>query len=189
MSRRTVGNWSGLAFGLALLAGCSGGGGPPAFEDEVGFHFTPPPGWVERARPAAAGGKTTPPRRGGKQPLPPVGAHGERLLVRYDRLTAGRLAWLRITAADVPERVRPQDLLAPPGSDWQRRGKVEEVSIGDRLALRAAWRGRWQGQDYLNETMAMRGRGRVYLVAASFPASDTSAREEVRRAVAEAVWP
>src|SRR5690348_14692 len=92
---------------LLVLAGCGRGPRPLVYEDEQGFRITPPPGWVERARPSAAPEGTAPSRPRGLAalPLPPLGVPGageERLLVRYDRLTAGRQAWLRVTAADVP---------------------------------------------------------------------------------------
>src|SRR5438094_776934 len=56
--------WSTLAVVLALLAGCGPGRQTPVYQDEEGFHLTPPPGWSERARPAAAPGPTAGQRRG-----------------------------------------------------------------------------------------------------------------------------
>src|SRR5262249_58456550 len=90
--------WAGLRVLLLTLAGCSAQK-QPVYEDKHGFRFTPPPGWVERARDDVL------PNRGGhgrmQVPLPPLGVPGkasqEQLLVRYDRLAPGKMAWLRVT--------------------------------------------------------------------------------------------
>jgi predicted RNA binding protein YcfA (HicA-like mRNA interferase family) len=55
-------------------------------------------------------------------------------------------------------------------------------------ATRAGFTGRWKDQDYLRETVAVRYDEQVYFIAASFPASDTAAREQVRQAVVRAAW-
>jgi hypothetical protein len=60
--------------------------------------------------------------------------------------------------------------------------------VGGRPAARLAFAGRWGGQDYLCETVAVRKGDQVYLITASFPASDATAREQVRQAVAGATW-
>jgi hypothetical protein len=181
-----------------LLAGCGPGIRPPVYQDDQGIRFTPPPGWVERARPdAVAGARGQAQPRGRAHPhvpLPPLGGGGgpagERLLARYDRLTAGRLAWLRLTAADVPPSASPAALLTGrgPGPDWRREADVERLEVGGLPAARVAWSGRWENQAYLNETVAVRKGERVYFVTASFPAADGEARARVRQAVAGAVW-
>src|SRR5262249_31706306 len=50
--------WAWLAIALALLlTGCNSHK-QPAYQNQQGFHFTPPPGWVERARDDALPGKS-----------------------------------------------------------------------------------------------------------------------------------
>src|SRR4051794_14365407 len=74
------GPWADLPLALVLLAGCGGAPQTPAYEDEQGFHMQPPPGWSERARPAAApGGPAQGHRKGEAGPPPPpprAGRHG-----------------------------------------------------------------------------------------------------------------
>jgi hypothetical protein len=181
---------------LVLLIGCGRGQRSPVYQDEQGFRLTPPPGWSERARPAAApGGKAhTGPRGKAGPPLPPLGVPGEttpeRLLVRYDRLTAGHQAWLRVSAADVPAALPLEACLEgrAPAPGWRRESNVEALEVAGLPAARVAFVGRWDDQEFLCETVAVRKGERIYLIAASFPASDGTARAQVRQAVAGATW-
>jgi hypothetical protein len=116
------------------------------------------------------------------------GPDREQLLVRYDRLTAGRLAWLRITAADVPPSTPLTACLSTPAEGWQPEAEMESLEVGGLPAARVAFRGPWEGQEYLNESAAVRKGERVYLFTASFPAADAAAREQVRKAIAAAAW-
>jgi hypothetical protein len=180
---------AGLAVVLAGLVGCGPRGKPLVYQDDRGFRISPPAGWVERARPdAVPGGAQAASRVGREQvlPLPPLGQ--ERLLVRYDRLTAGRLAWLRVSVADVPSTTSLAACLSPPAEGWRAEADVEDLEIGGLPAARVAFLGRWEGQEYLNESVAVRKGERVYRITASFPAGDAEAREQVRQAAAAAEW-
>jgi hypothetical protein len=190
--RRGGVRWIGLAVSLGLVVtGCKSQQ-PPVYRDQQGFRFTPPPGWVERARDDALPAKSG--HRQPDLPLPKLGGPGsagqERLLVRYDRLTAGHLAWLRVTVADLAASTPLQACLSArsPGSNWKRESQVEALEVGGQPAARIAFVGRWGDQEYLCETVGVRQGERVYLVTASFPASDGKAREQVRKAVVEAAW-
>jgi hypothetical protein len=55
-------------------------------------------------------------------------------------------------------------------------------------AARIAFVGRWDQQDYLCETTAVRKGEKVYFITASLPASDSKGLEQVRQAVAGATW-
>jgi hypothetical protein len=182
---------------LVLLAGCGPGRKPLVYEDEQGFRITPPPGWSERIRPAAAPGGAAKGQRGKGQanvPLPPLGGSAggiqERLLARYDRLTAGRQAWLRVTAADVAPSLTLEGCLSDraPRPAWRRESGVESLEVAGRPAARVAFAGRWDNQDYVCETTAVRKGQQMYFITASFPASDATAREQVRQSVAGATW-
>jgi hypothetical protein len=172
-----------------LLAGCNSPA-PPTYRSKEGFRFTPPHGWVERAKDdllPAKPGHTSP-----DLPLPRIGVSGEeRLLIRYDRLTAGHLAWIRVTIADIPSSTALDGCVSAcsPASSWKRESNVEVVEISGRTATRIAFEGRWKDQEYINETVAVRQGDQVYFLTASFPASDIEARAEVRKAVAGATWP
>jgi hypothetical protein len=184
--------WAGLILllTLLLLAGCSSPK-QPAYQDKQGFRFTPPSGWVERAREDAM-----PSRAAHKQPnvpLPPLGVPGksqERLLVEYYRLTAGRPAWLQVTVADAPAPTFLKDCLSAkaPGPNWKREAEVEGLEVSGLPAGRIAFAGRWSDQDYLCETVALLKAEKLYLITASFPAADAVAREQVRKAVDSAGW-
>jgi hypothetical protein len=163
----------------------------PAYQDKQGFRFTPPSGWVERARgdalPAAVH------RRNPNVPLPPLGIPGgeaqEQLLVRYDRLTSGKMAWLRVTAADLPSSMPLDEACLStrtPGPDWRRESAEGNLEVNGLPAARIVFAGRWDEQDYLCETVAVRKAKRVYFITASFPSADATALEQVRQSVAGA---
>jgi hypothetical protein len=183
--------WGGLTIVVTLLAGCNSHQ-QPVYQGKQGFRFSPPPGWVERARDDAL-----PVKAGQKQPdipLPPLGVPGssvqERLLVRYDRLTAGHLAWIRVTAADLPSSTSIKDCASArsPGPDWKRESEEESLEVSGEAAARVAFVGQWNNQEYASESVAVRHGEQVYFITASFPASDSKAREQVRQAVARATW-
>ena len=179
-----------LALGLFGLLGCGQGGQTPAYDDGRGFSFTPPPGWVERAR-DSAGSATRRSHQGQGLPLPPLDGPGRlrtHMLARYDRVTAGRLAWLRLAAAEAPAATPLSAFLRTPGDGWRREGAEENLQVSGQPAARAAFLGQWEGQEYRCETTAVRRAGRVYAITASFPAGDSEAREQVRTAVAGVVW-
>jgi hypothetical protein len=182
--------WSGpLIVALVLTAGCRR---PKelVYQDRRGFRFPPPPGWVERAREDALPARAS--HRQQNLPLPELGGPArpqERQVGRYDRLEGGR-AWLRVSLADVPSSTPLQACLAgcSPGRDWKREADVESLEVGGQPAARVAFTGRWNSQEYVNETVAVRHGEQVYLISASFPTSDNTAREQVRQAIAVATW-
>jgi hypothetical protein len=179
-----------LVVATLLLPGCHSQQ-PPVYRDKQGFRFTPPPGWVERARDDVMPARAA--RRHQDIPLPPLGAAGqapERLLVRYDRLAKGYHAWLRISLADVPASTPLKACLADrtPEPGWKPDPQGDDLEVGGLPAARIACVGRWDGQDYLCETVAVRKGENVYFITASLPASDGAAREQLRRAVAGATW-
>ena len=127
-------------------------------------------------------------------PLPPLGASEnsapERLLVEYYRLTAGSPAWLRVTVAAIPPSTSLKACLLTkgPGPRWKRDSAVEDLEVSGLPAARIVFTGRWENQDYLSETVAVSKDENVYLITASFPASDSRAREQVRQAGVNATW-
>lgn len=191
MIRTLINRWSSLAAVLVLLAGCSAPS-QPVYQNKHGFRITPPPTWVERARDDALPAK--PGRKQPDLPLPPLRANGnaveERMLVRYDRLTAGNLAWMRVSVADVPASTPLKEFVSAnaPGREWKRESEPETLELSGRSAIRIAFTGIWSGQGYINETVAVRHGEQVYFITASFPVSDGTAREKVRKAVAGASW-
>jgi hypothetical protein len=175
-----------------LLTGCNSQK-QPVYQGTQGFRFTPPPGWVQRAREgvlppakAAHGHKNV--------PLPPLDLPGrtahERLLVRYDRLAPGQMAWLRVTVADLLSTTSLPEWLSTetPGPEWKSESEVEQSEVNGLPAARVVFVGRWDNQDYICESVAVRREEQVYVITGSFPASDATAREQVRKAVSSASW-
>lgn len=121
----------------------------------------------------------------------PALAAAERQLVRYDRLTAGDLAWLRVSVADLPDTTPLKDYVSAqsPGSAWKREADAESLTVSGQNAARIAFTGTWNGQQYISETVAVRHGDQVYFLTASFPAADADAREKARQAIAAATWP
>ena len=190
-NHRGTGCRRGAAVTLALLlAGCAAPK-EPVYENGQGFHFAPPPGWVERARDEAMPARAS--RKQQNLPLPPLDVAGnrqERFLVRYDRTSTGHHAWLRVTVADLPSSMPLKGCLSTrlPGRGWKRESEEEELEVGGLPAARIAFVGRWYDRDYLCETVAVRKGDKTYLFSAAFPASDDTAREQVRQAVLRASW-
>jgi hypothetical protein len=175
---------------MFLLAGCNSQK-QPVYEDGHGFRFVPPLGWVERARDGAMPAKSA--HRQQNLPLPPLGVTGnppERFLVRYDRISTGHHAWLRVTVADLPSSTPLKACLSThlPGRGWKQESEEDGLEVSGLPAARIAFVGRWYDQDYLCETVAVRKGEKAYLFSAAFPASDNTAREQVRQAVLRASW-
>jgi hypothetical protein len=174
-----------------LLCGC-GSRNQLSFQSADGLHFTPPEGWVERMR-----GDVAPPNVAIKRnevPLPPIDTSGktvrERLLVRYDRLTSSEHAWLRLSVAEAPASVTTQAFVATklPAASWKRESVSEDFEVAGMPAARIACRGKWNGDEFINESVAVRRDAKIYLISATFPAHDNDAREQVRQAVARTKW-
>ena len=171
-----------------LLIGC-GSSTPSGYQGKQGFRIAPPKDWVERAR-----DDLLPPRAGQKileLPMPKLTPPAEKMLVRYDRLTSGRLAWLRVSEFEsVPTTPLKEWASArSPGAGWKSVGVVEQIEVGGQPAVRVGFKGRWNDQDYANETVAVAQDNRMYLLTASFPAGDEAGREEARASIAGASWP
>jgi hypothetical protein len=173
-----------------LLAGCKSQK-QPVYENKEGFHFVPPPGWVERVRDDALPARVA--QRQQNLPLPPIGVPGsprERFLVRYDRISTSQHAWLRVTVAEIPASSPLKACLSTrlPAQGWKRESEEEGLEVSGLPAARIAFVGRSYDQDYLCETFAVRNGERVYLFSAAFPAPDVTAREQVRQAILQASW-
>lgn len=177
-----------LVLALSLFASCKSAKSPD-YQDESGLRFTPPAGWVERARPATAAGAE---HGRANTPLPKLDSQsGERLLVRYDRLSVDQHAWMRLSVAAVTETMTLEQSLRrrKPGAEWQQTGNVESLQISGKPAARIVWKGKWLKQEYLCESVAVRRGGEVYFLTASFPASEAAIRDQVRQAVGAAILP
>jgi hypothetical protein len=175
---------------LVSVAGCGARAKPP-FQSDKGLRFTPPPGWGQRDREGALPPSVA--QHHTSIPLPALNTPGksaERLIVRYDRVSAGQRAWLRVSIADLPASTSLDDYVAAraPAAGWKRQTLETGGEIGGLPAARAVFTGRFLDQDYISESVAVRRDAQVYVFSASFPASDPTAREEIRKAIEGATW-
>jgi hypothetical protein len=165
---------------VLALAGCGGSPRAPALENgpvyqstREGFRFLVPDGWVQVAR----------------GELPPGTVADERMLVEY-RLLGDQPVALRVTAVDLPPS---EDLVAYltrqlPGEGWRPSAAPEECAAGGVTGTHTAFTGHEGGQPTTREVYAFRRGGRVYLFVGVFAATDTKARQEIRRAVESLSW-
>jgi hypothetical protein len=102
----------------------------------------------------------------------------------------GSHTWLRVTVADVPSSTPLKACLAnrSPERHWKGESEEENLELSGLPAARVAFVGRWDQQDYLCETVAVRKGEKVYFITGSLPASDSTAREQVRQAADNASW-
>jgi hypothetical protein len=105
-------------------------------------------------------------------------------------VTSGYYAWLRVTVADLPTAASLAKLLSTrrPGPNWKRESQDENLEVSGLPAARVAFTGQWHNQDYLSETAVVHKGEHVYLFSVGLPASDNTAREQVRQAVGRATW-
>lgn len=175
-----------------LLGGCTADK-PPLYQDHRGFRITPPSGWALRVREDAMSAHVS--HRQPNLPLPPLGIAGksprEQVLARYDRAIAGAEAWLRVSLVELASSVPLAGFLRnkAPGPKWKQEAAVEQLDLGGLPAARIAWVGRWDDRDYLCESVGVRKGSQVYVITASFPAADATARAQAREAVSSSAWP
>ena len=171
-----------LAAGLLFLCGCQPRPKAPALLDEPvyqndreGFRFLVPDGWIMAAR------EETPPGRVDK----------ERLLVQYRRSSAEREAILEVSLVDLPESTDLAVYLCGPSfsaSRWKPSGPTQSLEINRAAGTRWRFTARVHGSELVKEVTAFRREGRVYFFTVLFAPTDTTAPEQVRRAIGRIVW-
>jgi hypothetical protein len=148
----------------------------PVYQNErEGFRFLVPEVWKQHARAEVPAGPVT----------------KERLLVQYRRLVPGQEATFEVSLADLSAGTDLAAFLGAPsfGVDkWRPTGKAVAVTVNGVSGQRFAFGGRAGKQELQREVVAFRRGERVYFFTTVFPAADTSARDQVRRAVGGLVW-
>jgi hypothetical protein len=172
----------GLIAALLLACSCQPRPRAPALLDEPvyqnereGFRFLVPEGWSMSAR----------------SDLPPGPADKERLLVQYRRSTADRPATFEVSMADLPEGTDLAAYLGGPafGAErWKPSAAPQPLQVGGADATRFRFTARVDGADLAREVTAVRRGGRIYFFTVLAPPADTTAPEQVRRAVGRIVW-
>jgi hypothetical protein len=120
----------------------------------------------------------------------PGRAEEERLLVEYRLLRSDNPAVLRVLVIDLPASYEMVSYLlsAPSGqSPWEMKSQVD-VKINDANGTRYTMdHGRGKDQE-IREVLVMRRRSRDYLFTGMYAASDTKARDQIRRALESLTW-
>jgi predicted Zn-dependent protease len=167
---------------MVLLVGCQARPHPPALHQNLsvfrdareGFRFAPPQGWSQQGRASAS--HDDPAR--------------EYLLVKYQRTSETKMAFLEVCVKDLPPAADLSAYLGErqPTKNWQRGPQPETVEVDHLPALREAFAGAYDKDRYVKEVVAVRRGERVYFFTGTFAASDTQARDQIRQAVTSVVW-
>lgn len=174
----------GLIFlGSVLAAGCTPKPQAPALRndpvyqnDQEGFRFLVPDGWVMVDN----------------SNHPPGPVKKNLALVRYRSRAQTSPATLEVDIIDLPPTTDMAKYLAGPSfgiKQWQPTGAVEPVQTSGLSGERYDFTGRLTGKnDMLKEVVVFRRGERCFLFIGLFPPKDTSARDQIRQAVASTVW-
>ncbi len=172
---------AGLLLAAGVAAGCSQRPHAPALQDELvfhqeqeGFRFLPPQGWLQHARGV----------------VPPGKAETERLIVEYLCPTSMYPASLAVSRIDLPESAALDEFVQGQsfGADkWRKVSAPESLVVNGVPAVRLTFAA-GKGVQIMREVTVFRRGERVYFFNGIFAASDPQARDEVRRAAASVLW-
>ena len=172
---------AGLLLAAVVSAGCSQRPHAPALQDELvfhqeqeGFRFLPPEGWLQHARGV----------------VPPGKAATERLLVEYLCPTSTYPASLEVSRIDLPESTPLDEFVQGQsfGADkWRKVTAPEAIVVNGAPAVRLTFAA-GKGVEMTREVTVFRRGERVYFFNGIFATSDAQARDEVRRAAASVMW-
>ena len=164
------------------LTGCNTRPHAPALDnapiyqnDREGFRFVMPEGWSQRARTDVPAG--TYPK--------------ERLLVAYHQSGSESPAWLEATLADLPEATDLAVFLAEPSygvTEWRLKAGPESIEVTGAAGRRWTFTGREGKNEWIKEVVAVRRGGRTYFFNLLFAPTDTTSRDQGRRAIASLIW-
>jgi hypothetical protein len=171
-----------MAVAAMFVLGCSSEPQAPVLRNEPvyqndteGFRFLTPAGWQQHA----------------KVNVPPGKLDKERLLVQYVRLSSEKGASLDVSMVDLPPTADLTAYLAGPSGgakSWSLKRPIEPVLINGVRGERITLTSRVSNEETTKEVVAFRRGERVYLFTAYFAASDSKARDQVRRTVESTVW-
>ena len=150
-------------------------GDDPVYQnDKEGFRFLVPQGWKITSRSEVPPGKLT----------------KDTTLVNYRRQT-GKGASFLVTANDLPTSTDLADLLAGPSfgvPKWTLTGPPVNLKAGGMDGVRYSFTARSGKEERGKEVFCVRRDDRLYFFLTLYSASDTEARDEVRRLVDSVVW-
>lgn len=147
----------------------------PVFQSDEGFRFLVPEGWIMAARSV----------------VPPGRVKKESLLVQYRRTTDKNQATLEVSLADLSEDTDLTAYLSAPSftaTRWDLIGTPQTLDAGGREGKRYRFGGDIHGGRIDREVTVFRRGGRVYFFTLLHSPGDTSALEQVHRAIGHLVW-
>ena len=171
----------GLVFGL--MHGCGSDPRAPALLNEPvytnmqeGFRFVVPEGWKIQ----------------GRAEFPQKVMKEEHMLVEYRQIRDGKTLSLLVSMVDLPRDASFTDYVTQrlyPPSGW-KIAPAEKLQLGEAPAERLVMTLRTDKdkEGIVREVVAVRKGERVYFFSGSFPAKDTTGRDEIRKAVASLAW-
>jgi len=167
---------------LVVASGCESKPSAPVLSDtpvyqndQAGFRFRVPDGWLQTAN----------------SYLPEGELESERFVVRYQMRTPEQGANLEVLAFnDSPDLDLAEHHAGPSFrvNRWKPVADPEEVTVGEASGVRLVYTARVDGREMTKEVVAFRREGRVYAFVGLFSSTDDKARQQIRRAVESIVW-
>ncbi len=166
---------------MMMLPGCGPkprapvlGDDPVYQNDQEGFRFLVPQGWKVTSR----------------ADTPPGKLKKEMILANYRKQT-GKGASFLVTVTDLPTSTDLAEHLAGPSygvAKWNASGPPVKLKAGGVDGVRYTFKARAGKEERAKEVFSVRRDERVIVFMTLYSASDTEARDEVRRVVDSVVW-
>ena len=165
-----------------LLFGCDSGPKAPALRDspvfyskQEGFRFLVPEGWKQSAHGV----------------LPAGALKGEVLFAQYRMPTSQQAALLDLLCYEEGTHASPQEYHAGPSHgvrEWKAAEPPDTIEVHRVPAERLVYSAAIGTVPMIKEVFAYSRNGRVYSFIGLYAESDSTAREELRRAMQSIVW-
>ncbi|MFG0335191.1 MAG: hypothetical protein ACF8TS_17680 [Maioricimonas sp. JB049] len=172
-----------LLLTLVVATGCESKPSAPVLSDapvyqndQAGFRFRVPDGWLQTA----------------STYLPPGELESERFVVRYQMRSPEQGANLQVLAINDAPGLDLAEHHAGPSfrvARWKPQTEPEALEIGGADGVRLVYSGQVDKREMTKEIVAFRrDDGRVYSFVGLFWSTDEKARQQIRRAVESIVW-
>jgi hypothetical protein len=167
---------------LLLASGCTNKPRAPVLSDDPvyqnnheGFRFLAPEGWTQSTRSDFPSGRRD----------------KETSLVAYRRETGQFPADFRVSFIDLPPLADLAAFVAQKSygvAQWTQVGAPKQVSVGKATGTRYILSGQAGKEKKIKEVVCLRRGERVYLFTGMYEASDSEARDQLRRVVDSIIW-
>ncbi len=170
--------FSGLVL-LVTVVGC-GGPEPPVLlqnldvyqDEQEGFRFRPPPGWMMQSRTASA------------DRAKEIG------LVKYKRGSGTQVGVFQVSAIDLTPGTDVTAYVDKAlGKDDKRTSKKSEaLQVGGQPGARDTYNTRWDRETLTKEIVAVRRGPRVYFLTGIYPPADKETKDAIRKTLDSMEW-